>query len=234
MVDFKPVKLQPNSMLFLNQDVVQHFDSSGNFDGKVILFTDSFFSKTKADVNFLKSSILFYDFLSVSKIQLTQTNNIFSELLNQMKQELSNENDPYLPDIIRNYLRSFLLHAERLRRKQDFIEVEKGELLDQFLLFKDLLEGQFRKVKAVSNYAAQLYITEKRLNKATSMVLGKTPKQVIDDRVMLEAKRLLAHSTDSVKQIGFILGFEEPTNFIKYFRKHQGATPIEFRESLIL
>ncbi|WP_459640649.1 helix-turn-helix domain-containing protein [Flavobacterium sp. CGRL2] len=62
-------------------------------------------------------------------------------------------------------------------------------------------------------------------------MLGKTPKEIIDDRVMLEAKRLLAHTNENVKEISYELGFEEPTNFIKYFRKHSNSTPVEFRES---
>ena len=47
---------------------------------------------------------------------------------------------------------------------------------------------------------------------------------------MLEAKRILAHTTESVKEIGYDLGFDEPTNFIKYFKKHSKFTPTEFRE----
>ncbi|MNL40944.1 DNA-binding transcriptional regulator AraC [compost metagenome] len=53
---------------------------------------------------------------------------------------------------------------------------------------------------------------------------------MIDQRVMLEAKRLLVHTHESIKEIGFALGFEEPTNFVKYFRKHSGLTPVAFRD----
>ena len=67
----------------------------------------------------------------------------------------------------------------------------------------------------------------------SSKILGSTPKKIIDDRIMLEAKRLLAHSSESVKEISYSLGFDEPTNFVKYFRKHHLSTPIEFRESFL-
>lgn len=122
--------------------------------------------------------------------------------------------------------------SERERRQQDFTEIKKGADLDYVVLFKDLLEVQFKEQKQVNSYSGQLSVTEKRLNQATSKVLGKTPKQMIDERVMLEAKRLLAHTNESIKEIGFALGFEEPTNFIKYFKKHHNTTPVEFRESL--
>lgn len=57
---------------------------------------------------------------------------------------------------------------------------------------------------------------------------------MIDDRVMLEAKRLLAHTQDTIKEIGYTLGYDEPTNFIKYFKKHNGQTPVEFREQFTM
>jgi len=71
------------------------------------------------------------------------------------------------------------------------------------------------------------------LNKATSQILDKTPKQLIDERILLEAKRLLVHSNSTIKEIAFILGYEEPTNFIKYFRKHTQNTPSDFREQYL-
>jgi AraC-like DNA-binding protein len=102
------------------------------------------------------------------------------------------------------------------------------------ILFRDLLEAHYKDQKQVSYYAAQLLITEKRLNQATTKVLDKTPKEIIDDRIMLEAKRLLAHTSENIKEVGYALGFEEPTNFIKYFKKHASTTPTEFRENLTL
>ena len=76
-------------------------------------------------------------------------------------------------------------------------------------------------------------VSEKRLTNATARTFGKSPKTIIDERVTLEAKRLLIHTNLSIKEVGYDLGFEEPTNFIKYFRKHNNKTPIEFRESYL-
>lgn len=229
-VDFKPVKIKPNSILFLNKDTVQRFENKATLDGTGILFTDSFFCKSEDDRKFLRSSILFNDLFSVSQVELKPQSDLFTSLLELMKTELQNKKDAYQPDILQNLLHNFLLLAERERRQQNFTEVKKGLDLDYVLLFKDLLEQTFKTQKQVSSYAEQIRITEKRLNLATSKVLGKSPKEMIDDRVMLEAKRLLAHTNESAKEIGFSLGFEEPTNFIKYFRKHNNSTPVEFRE----
>ena len=234
LVDFNPVKIKPNTILFLNKDTVQRFDKKGGFDGKAILFTDSFFCKTEADIKYLRSSILFNDLFSVSHIQISKTASLFAQLFQLMETELENEKDILQSDILKNLLHNFLLLSERERRKQNFTEIKKNADLDYVMLFKNLLESNYRKLKQVSNYAKKISITAKRLNQATSKILGKSPKQMIDERVMLEAKRLLAHTNESVKEIGYNLGFDEPTNFIKYFRKHSNSTPIEFREQFAL
>lgn len=234
LVDFNPVKIKPNTILFLNKDTVQRFDKKGGFDGKAILFTDSFFCKTEADIKYLRSSILFNDLFSVSQIQMSKTASLFAHLFQLMEIELENEKDISQPDILKNLLHNFLLLSERERRKQNFTEIKKSADLDYVMLFKDILENQFHNQKLVNNYARQLSVTEKRLNQATSKILDKSAKQMIDERVMLEAKRLLAHTNESVKEIGYNLGFDEPTNFIKYFRKHSNSTPVEFREQFAL
>jgi AraC-like DNA-binding protein len=230
LVDFNPVKIKPNTILFLNKETVQRFDKKGGFDGKAILFTDSFFCKTETDTKYLRNSILFDDLFSVAQIQISETASLFADLFKLMEKELENENDISQSDILKNLLHNFLLLSERERRKQNFTEIKKGADFDYVMLFKDLLEINYRKLKQVSGYAKMISVTEKRLNRATSKTLDKSPKQMIDERVMLEAKRLLAHTNESIKEIGFDLGFDEPTNFIKYFRKHSNSTPVEFRK----
>ena len=230
LVDFNPIKIKPSTLLFLNKDTVQRFDDKSKFGGKAILFTDSFFCKSETDTKFLRNSILFNDFFSVSQIQVQKHSKTFTDLLQQMTDELQKIKDNSQADILQNLLHNFLLQAERERRKQNFTEVKKDADLDYVMLFKDLLETGYKNQKQVNYYAKEIIITEKRLNHATTKVLGKTPKEIIDDRIMLEARRILAHTTESVKEIGYNLGFEEPTNFIKYFKKHSTLTPTEFRE----
>ncbi|HOJ08165.1 MAG: hypothetical protein LC124_05185 [Ignavibacteriales bacterium] len=67
-VDFKPKKIKPNTLLFLNKDVVQRFDNKVKYEGKAILFTDGFFCKSETDTKFLRKSILFNDLFTVSEI----------------------------------------------------------------------------------------------------------------------------------------------------------------------
>ena len=102
--------------------------------------------------------------------------------------------------------------------------------LNHTLTYIGLLEKQFACHKAVNSYAAQMVITERRLQQATAAAVGKTRKQMVEERIVLEAKRLLAHSNQSVKEIGFSLGFNEPTNFVHFFHRVDGQTPMAFKQ----
>jgi AraC-like DNA-binding protein len=230
-VDFKPFEINANSILFVPKDCVIFFDLLGNYDGKIILFTSDFFSFELKDNQFLQTTILYNDLFEISQIQLDDNDTELNSIFYAMETELSKPNDQSTHSILRNFLYNLLLISERKRRKQGFREIKPSIDLDYLILFKDLLEKNFKTIKSVSNYAYDLSVSEKRLNKVTTKILGKTPKQIIDERVLLEAKRLLAHSNNSIKEIAFGLGFEEPTNFNKYFRKHTNKTPSAFREN---
>jgi AraC-like DNA-binding protein len=229
LVDFNPIKTKPNTLLFVGKDSVQRFDDIEGLNGKVILFTDDFFCKTSADTKFLKSTILFNDLLSISQINISKSISTFLDILNQIETELENTTDNYQSGIVHNNLKNFLLHSERERRHQDFIEIKPDTNLEYALLLKDLLDVNYIRHKKVSFYCEEMNLTSKRLNQATTKIFGKTAKEIIDDRVLLGAKRLLVHTNESIKEIAFSIGFEEPTNFIKYFKKHTDKTPVAFR-----
>jgi len=231
LVDFRPVQAEPNTLLFVGKNQVEVFDKHGEFEAKYIMFTDSFFCKTSADTEFLRNTILFNDLLDTSSIKLDKQIDVFLNLFRQMEMEYKQAGEKYNSDILKKLLHSFLLLADRERRKQkNFREIHKSAGVDIVIRFKQNLENQFSEVKQVNEYARQLNITPKRLHQAVTEVLGESPKTIIDGRVMLEAKRLLAHSTDTIKEIGFALGFDQPTNFSKYFKNNAGETPAEFRE----
>jgi AraC-like DNA-binding protein len=230
LVDFKPIKIKPDSLLFLNKDVVHRFDDKETVKGKVLLFTDSFFCKVESDTKFLRHSILFNDILEVSPLEINNQATQFNALLQLMTVEFQTSNDEFQAGILQKLLHNFLLFAEREKHKLGFTKIKKGADLDYVILFTDLLQDNYKNQKQVNFYAQKIIVTEKRLNQATTKVLGKSPKELIDDRVLLEAKRILAHTNDSIKEIAYHLGFEEPTNFIKYFKKHTSVTPTEFRE----
>ena len=230
-IDFEPISIQSDTLLFVGRNRVHIFDP-GEYDGWMLLFTDAFFVQTQEHARFLQNTILFHDLLDIPLINLREAGSDLILIFGQIRQELSQQPDQLHAQLLRNMLHNLLMLADRERRLQGFSELKKGPDLDHTVSFTQLLEKQFTREKAVNSYASQLGITERRLQQATAAAVGKTPKQIIEERIVLEAKRLLAHSSQSVKEIGFALGFEEPTNFIRFFGRLQRQTPTAFRKSL--
>ena len=231
LVDFHPVSVSKNSILFINRSQVHLFDASDKYDGKLILFTDRFFCRNKEDVDFLNGTILFNDLLETTPLKLDGIKNSLVSLLELMETEIVDTTYAAQRDILQNYLHNFLLLCDKEKRKQGFKEIPRGADRDYTILFTSLVNEHFTKVRSVQRYAEMMRIPGKRLSRATDHVVGKSPKEIISERVLLEIKRVLVHTNRSIKEIGFDLGFNEPTNFIKYFRQQTGQTPSEFRET---
>ncbi len=231
-VDFEPIRIEPYSLFFIDKDRVHQFDQLLKYEGRVLIFTDDFYCTTENDTRFLRSSILFNDFVGSPTITLNRTDfEKYKNICDGITEELGFPDDNSKPTLLKNLLHNFLLLAEREKRMQGFTELKKGADLDYTLLFRDLLEDKYTRLKSVHDYSKIICISEKRLGQATSKILGKSPKEIINDRILLEAKRLLVNSHLSVKEIGQELGFEDPAYFVRYFKKNTEATPVEFKES---
>ena len=229
-VDFNPIPLEDSILIFIPSNSVNIYDKVGLYEGKAIVFTDSFFCKNKKDIQFLHSSLLYNDLFHIAKMKLSLGASDLRGLFNAMETEFLREPDDSQFPILHNMLHIFLLQAEREMRKQGFEGLKPSGNLDDLMLFRSLLEQNFRKERSVNKYASELNLSDKQLHRACISVLDKTPKQIVDERVILEAKRLLVHSKQAIKEVAYELGYDEPTNFIKYFRKHTNSTPSEFRD----
>jgi AraC-like DNA-binding protein len=213
----------------VTKDCVNIFDDA-DYNGKLIMFSDSFFCKNQPDSYSLQSSILFNDLYGARLVEIIETEKEITRVFEAMEAEYFNPTDDVHQDILRNYLHNFLLLCTREKRRQGTHDIEVHLSANKLLLFRELLEKKYKSIKLVNEYAETLNISAKKLTKSTKSILGKTPKQLINDRVILEAKRLLVYSNLSIKEIAFDLGFAEPTNFSKYFAKHTENSPIEFRK----
>lgn len=96
--------------------------------------------------------------------------------------------------------------------------------------FRRELETSFHKQHSLKYYAKRLGYAESTISRACIAAEGRSAKLVIDRRIALEGQRMLVHSVSSVAEIGHYLGFSEPTNFVKFFRRMTNTTPTEFRK----
>ena len=130
--------------------------------------------------------------------------------------------------IIRHAVMTLLLRLARERTAHE-PEAPVSREAGIHRLFARELEAGFHKRLSVLDYARRLGYSESTLSRACLAAVGHTAKQAVDLRIALEAKRLLVHSNETVVQIGHRLGFSEPTNFVKFFKRLVAATPQDFR-----
>ncbi|MEO7458058.1 MAG: AraC family transcriptional regulator [Gemmatimonadaceae bacterium] len=98
------------------------------------------------------------------------------------------------------------------------------------LRYRELVRQQLRTQHRVAAYAAELGVTPGHLNALAKRVLGRTAKQVIEDALVAEARRLLLYAHESAAGVGYRLGFEDPSYFTRFFRRVTGVTPRQFRK----
>jgi AraC-like DNA-binding protein len=101
-----------------------------------------------------------------------------------------------------------------------------------FLRFRDAVETHFASTRRLEDYARTLGYSTRTLSRASMAAAGVAAKEYIDRRVLLEAKRLLAHGDQPAAKIAARLGFSSATNFSKFFRQRAGTSPLAFRHAV--
>ena len=102
---------------------------------------------------------------------------------------------------------------------------------EAFNWFREDIDVNFRTRRTVEDYAARLGYSARTLNRLSRANTGLSAKQLIDERIVLEAKRALAHGGSSVAAVADEMGFDDPSNFSKYFRQRVGMAPAAFRNA---
>ncbi|MER6072879.1 AraC family transcriptional regulator [Streptomyces sp. NPDC001817] len=132
--------------------------------------------------------------------------------------------------VLRHTLTAFLLRLAHLAASA--AEAGRQQTDSTFTRFRDAVEQGFATNHSVSAYADALGYSRRTLVRAVRAATGETPKGFIDKRVVLEAKRLLAHTDLPIGRVGAAVGFPDAANFTKFFHLHTGQTPVAFRAEL--
>jgi AraC family transcriptional regulator, transcriptional activator of pobA len=115
------------------------------------------------------------------------------------------------------------------RPQTNFLSAQTNRPANLAQAFKHLLNRHYLEFKAVSFYADQMNISPKYLSEVVKSQTGKSPKVWIMEFVLNEAKSLLTQTDMSIKEIGFILGFNSTSHFIKQFKQAESLTPAQYR-----
>ena len=132
--------------------------------------------------------------------------------------------------LLRHQLHTLLTRLRILQGKRHPQAPLVSPAAQRFQRFQQLVEQRFAQWHQVVDYADQLGYTEKSLARAVAAAAGTTAKAFIAARINLEAKRLLVHTDQPIATLAEKLGFDEATNFSKFFKREVGCTPAEFRK----
>lgn len=224
-LDFQKIPYVANTIIPVAMGQVQRFDFDEQLEGYAVVFTPEFLVKENLDYNYLYDFTIFQHTIGSVSCEANQA--VFT-LLEEMMSEQEKSSPFNTGEYQRNLLKNFLIQVERNKRKRT--EIVCTDSLDLFMKFRKLLEQNVNYKVKVNDLCDQLNVTPKQLNASLRLYNNTTAKQFIDDRVLLEIRRLLVYSPLSIKEIAYDIGFEDPTNFTKYFKTRMNMLPTDYRK----
>lgn len=232
MHDFREKRVSGQTLFFLSPGQVHAAISGGETDGTILSFTREFFDAgTAGSPSLLLDLPFFYSpdlppWMEIPDEESGDVRRIFREI-----QEEFNEARAGAAEVVRALLRVLLVKASRWRTEGEAsLPTSRSSALARD--FQLLVERQFREWQALTPYARELGVTNNHLNDVIRETTGLSAGEHIRRRRVLDAKRLLLYSGLSVSEIGFQLGFKDPSYFARFFRRYQDQTPAEFREEI--
>jgi len=231
-IDFIDYQYEKGTLLTIRKDQIHKFSKDDSVRGTALLFTDDFAVSYLEKLEALKSLQLFNEFLGVPKIQLSAIELLeVTALFRRIEKEYFKVNDEYSLGIIRSELHILIAKLYRIKSSKNQI-IGNRKYLSEFIDFQNLVENNVAKSTKVKDYATMMGVSTKTLNNITQNVVNKSAKEFIDDICTKQIKRLLINTELSVKEIAYLSGFEETTNFYKYFKRQIKLTPEQFRDSV--
>lgn len=230
MVDFKSVSCAPGSLLVLRAGQAHNYGKDEDWDGWNVLIRPEFVLPVSTTAHDLKLA-LDLERLPEHMILNSQEMQKVTDLLQQMREDtLIDAQQEDVHALLRHQLHTLLTRLSILQGRRQTQDPLISPASQRFQRFQQLVDERFTEWHQVADYASKLCYTEKSLARAVAAAMGMTAKTFIAARINLEAKRLLVHTDIPVVTIAEKLGFDEPTNFSKFFKREVGCTPGEFRK----
>lgn len=234
-VDFNFYKTKKPTLFFINTNQYLDIRSANENDAFLIHYNRDFYCIQIHDEEVACDGLLFNNLFEIPKVDLPEDElKMFSLLFAQIKDELDFQ-DRSSEEMIRTYLKQIIIRATRQWKKQN-LQKEKLDLInleqDFFRNFSRLVDIHYKKKHSVADYAELMNLAPKTLSNKFHKLNLESPNEMIKNRIILEAKRLLLYSDLSIKEIAYQLGYEDPAYFNRMFTQKSGKTPAVFRKEI--
>jgi AraC-like DNA-binding protein len=227
-VDFLGYQVQPHHLYFTLPHQVHVKEKGDPANGLLMLLSEEFLTlcndETLKQLPVLQNKALKHA-LHLLAGEEAFLDNLFEQIIAEYALARA-----HMQTMLQSYVKIFLAHLSRVYTRQ-FSDTDNGvKQKALFIAFSKLLDEKYMQLHHASGYASALHVTAGHLNSAVQHEMGKTVTGMIQERIMMEAKRLLFHSDMSVKEIGYSLGFDDAAYFNRVFKREAGVTPLEFRQ----
>ena len=232
-IDFTKYQVEPYQIYFMIPGQVHSWSFTKPVDGYIVNFSAAFFQSFLLNPNFLDGFAFFSGFADEQVIAIppehqASVSGLFEGII---AERLTTQ--AMGADMIRSLLLQLLIKISRLKTGDG--SPAKVSYNDTLLRnYKKLIDQNYRTFRLPKDYAALLYITPNHLNSLCNDLLGIPAGELIRNRVVLEAKRLLVNRNVPVSEIAHELNFTDNSYFSRFFKKQAGVTPEEFRKKTLL
>lgn len=224
-IDFTAYKVLDNSVFFIRPGQVHQLELKAGCTGYLVEFNSEFYhpKDNTSNQRLRKASNKNYCELEISRFNKLQT------ILSSMLDEYTAKEEGY-GDIIKASLDIFFIEFVRQSHHPQKIQTTANSYTqERFEEYLELLDKHIATHKQVSQYTDLMNLSPYQLNEITKSSVGKTASDMINEHIILEAKRYLLATPNQVKDIADQLGYEDPSYFIRFFKKHIGQSPEAFR-----
>ncbi len=229
VIDSNRYEVQPPCIFFMSPGQAHKLELSKDIEGYIYIFTADFYLINQSNQNRLLEFPFFFTIQQANPpllLENAQDTAFLEKLFVQAVTEVNKTE--YSDELLRSLLDLILVYAASLYKVDEQMLVKgKGHLLVK--RFFQLVEENYQNNYTVNEYASMLAITPNHLTQTVKQLTGKTSNDILQQKQLLEIKRLLVHTNLGVSEIANQLNFVDQSYFTKFFKKMTGLTPLRFR-----
>lgn len=229
-IDFNAYPINPGSVFLLRPGQTHHWELSEDIDGYIFFHTREFYN-------------LLFPNRDINDYPVFNSN--YNSPHIELEPEQMDKYVHYFKQIQTEYEHHFWLKDQRISLLVDLLYVDLARIyraqnpttnednrkkVNRLLQLEKQINLLYKEQKQAKVYAAQLNVSVKHLNKNVMAALGKTTSDLIHDRILLEAKRMLIHGKATIQEIALDLGYDDPSYFSRFFKKKTGYSPSDFAQ----